>query len=289
MREFKDRIYFFIPTRMSLGILVAYRDDAGRELIGQDVETIYKLAPCDKDALIEVLQEQEPFAKLIQCQREGRRVPVVFTRTFGDRTAMYCVIELMASYADALCVTHGLGFAKSVLPNFDGGDACNCADVSDRMLFKYLNTLYSSNAQPTYPPREWSQDTVDVADEIMAICEFIGVGLELDVSLNVWEHMESRFSFRRCAELVAVFGCAARRYTKRRVLGVELCRGFDNFRLRFMLDFDSEQSEQSASMMLGEFSKITDVAIAWERGEICTYEAIPMELELEVAGVKEEF
>ena len=86
-----------------------------------------------------------------------------------------------------------------------------------------------------------------------------------------------------------MLACVARRYTKRRVLGVDLCRCFDNFKIKFALDFDCDESEHQAAAILGEFMRVTDTAIAYDRNETVTYEAIPMELEIEVAGVKERF
>ena len=290
LRELKDRVYFFVPTRMSLGILIAYRDNVGEATVGMDVEEIYKLRAQDADALARALEDQQPFAKLFECQRGNGRTAVIFTRAFADRTAMYCAIELEASYRDLLAVTVRLGFGESVIEYLDAELKDDLDGVEpDPKLFKYLNTVYSSNAKQTVTQRQWPDSPVDVADEIMAICEFLGVQLELDLTMDIWDHTESRFSFKRCAEIVAVFGCVARRYTVRRVLGVELCRCFDNFRIKILLDFDSSKSEAEACAVIGEFSRIMDVAISSERGESFTYEAIPRELELEVAGVKEEF
>ena len=285
LREIKDRIYFFRPTRTSSGILVSYRDDVGCAQIGWDVEDIYKLKPADKDVLIRALVEQEPFAKLIECKRENKRVPVVFTRAFGDRNAIYCAIELKASFADARYVTRRLGFGALALSGCDE-EAATPMDV-DPKLYKYLNTIYCGNADPERAQRDFPDSPDMVADAIMMICEFIGVQLELDMTMDIWEHTESRFSFMRCALLAVVFGCIARKYTKKRMLSVELCRCFDNCRLKFALDFYSEDDERCAEAVLGEFSRIMDVAIAQERGESCVYEAIPMELDLEVIGVKE--
>jgi hypothetical protein len=256
-------------------------------MAGQDVDDIYKMKASDRGDLVRALVEPQPFARLIECGREGKRVPVIFTRSFYDRAAMYCAIELKWSYADVLAVTSRLGFGEAVVPGFDAAKAQDACGV-DPKLFKYLNSIYAS-AEVTCPPKEWPSSSEGIANAIYAICDFLGVQLELDAAIDLEDHTEAWFSFRRCAELAIIFACVARRYTHRRVLGVELCRCMYTYRLSFFLELDSRESEGLTTDIIGNFAKITDVTLNSERGETCVYQAIPMELELEVAGVKERF
>ena len=289
MRELKDRLYFFVPTRMSLGILLAYRDDLGELRAGCDVEDIYRFKSRDRDALIRSLASERPFARLIECKRGGKRLPIIFIRSFADRTAMYCAVELKCNYAQTLAATLQLGYGETVLTEYDASaaSAASAADkmASDGRIYKYLNTIYGAGERGATP----SDSPVAVADDILALCDFLGVQLELDVATDLGDRTELHFSFKRCMELAAVFACVARRYTKRRVLGVELCRCAYTLRVRFSLDFDSEESESEATDVLESFLRIMDVSISRERDGVVTYEAMPNEPELEVAGVKEEF
>lgn len=289
MRELKDRIYFFVPTRMSLGILLAYRDDLGTVSIGCDIEDIYNIKPLDKDDLINALGEQKPFARLFECTRDGKRLPIIFMRFFADRTALYCAVELKYSYSDVVAATLQLGYGETVLPTCDALCLSQPSKTTnDIKLYKYLNTVYGIGNQ-NISLKDWCDSPAELAEEIMAVCDYLGVQLELDLTLDLDDRTETLFSFKRCMELVAVFACVARRYTQKRILGVELCQCAYNFRVKFLLDFDSVASEREASDALETFLRVMDVAIGFERGEVVTYEAIPSEPELEVVGVKEEF
>lgn len=289
MRELKDRIYFFVPTRMSLGILLAYRDDLGSATVGCDLEEIYKVKPCDKDVLIQALGESKPFARLFECTRDGKRLPIIFMRCFADRTAMYCAIELKYSYSDVLSATLQLGYGEEVITGPDVLKSSRSDKaIDDAKLYKYLNTVYGIGNRHVCD-KEWCDSPIAVADEIMAICDFLGVRLELDLTVDLDDSTQTRFSFKSCMEMVAVFACVARRYTRKRVLGVELCRCAYNFRVKFLLDCDSDTREREAEDALATFLRMMDVAVVFERGELMTYESMPSEPELEVVGVKEEF
>jgi len=43
LREIKDRIYFFVGERYSLGMLVAGRANTGEIELGEDVEEVFKM------------------------------------------------------------------------------------------------------------------------------------------------------------------------------------------------------------------------------------------------------
>jgi len=216
-------------------------------------------------------------------------------RLFYDVRAMYWAIELEYPFRDVCSVLAALGLDGICVTDEikQAADMASPRDVVDGWLFSIVNhmrEMYLAIAAGDGTPIKYTPQ--DLAYFAADMCELIGAQLELMLSCDTDyapEINEMRYSHQQYAELVAVFACIARRHTKERKLSIELCQCGQNFRVRCMLNYQSDRDREQADTVISAYSAWRDGAIILEGGEISCYEAIPAERLLEVVGLKQDF
>ncbi len=318
MPEIKNRMYFFTHTRESLGRLVAYRSDAGNIQMGEYLETVFDICERDRALLADHIRYDVPFMAVIAAkdteayfsggkrkenQRSGVNVPtdmrraVVIQRAIYDSRALYCATELLYPF-DEVCralgtmETDGMVFTSDVEAEMScvSGTADDDGSAPDAKLCRLLCRMYEMFEASVNIEWERQNPTFGRISEVAElVSEFVDVQLELRFSydediISIWSDM--KFSWQKYIELLTVFSCMSRQYAKSRVLKLDVCQCFQNFRMRFMVDQYSAPDLEKASAMIAAYAVINDISVSTSAGGY--YECIPSQMFFEVQEVKEE-
>ncbi len=281
MREFKDRLYFFVPTYESLGRLVAYRADTNDLIVGADIESVFKISKEDRNIFKAQINSSSTFMIFIKCR--GRIV--LLERPVYDYHSMYLAIEFMCP-SDEVCkaipeiYNDATILGKSVSLSYS-----NEADIGLVSLISDMYELFKLGSKHELADKEPTFE--GIARAARSICEIIGVQLKTDYSKGedrIFLDDNIRFSWQKCLELLMVFACVSRLYTTKRVLQMEICHCGKNFRLIFKPDYFSSKDKEEASSMINKYSVFRGQPIAYEDG---CYESVPFQVVLENIGVKD--
>ena len=291
MLEIRDRSYFFVSARDSLGALVAYRSDGEDVAIGTDVCDLFDLGARERELISFPLRMGMPFMAVVEHYRGSERRAAIFMRPFYGQGSLYVAVEPDCPFSVTCAALSALPYDGILMSEGVLREIRGASDAAfDPHICSLLQSIYQMYAsfgtdESTY------HDVSAVSQAVGALCDIIGVGLELklfydDEPADI--SCDRTFSWRRFIELFAVIAAVARRYTVKRRVGVEIYTRGRSYRVKCLLDYYSSEDEAMGEGIIDSYCTLCDNALTAYRDGARVYEFVPNERELEVVGVKQD-